>query len=103
MKKILISLGILGLFLISGCVSDVDYNTLSSELTATKTKLENCKAKECPKCEEVEETKIEVIEGMGEPYFKECPYECPDSYECAEIFDSEGKLKSWQCVTEAFV
>jgi len=101
MKKYIIGI-LLSIFLLSGCVSDTDYESVKGQLTRTQSDLVECRNKECSECICEEETTEEVKELVDEPYFEECPYDCGEYRECKAVYDIEGKIRNWQCVNLPF-
>ena len=104
MKKILLILGIFSLVLISGCVSDTEFQDVANSLYSCSNTLKE-EQKDLVICnniiDEMHKEKEECKE-IEEPYFKECPYDCGEYRECKEIIGPEGNIRNWQCVTIPF-
>ena len=95
-KQITIGM-LLSIFLLSGCVTDKEYADSQTGLNECVTALQRCNEKTCPACPECiceQETTV------SKPYYEECPYTCPEGMECKEVYDSEGNIRNWQCITE---
>lgn len=100
MKKYIIGI-LFSIFLLSGCVSDTQHQSVKNQLTRTQNDLVECRNKDCQVCEVCTEWK--PCEPCNEePYFEECPYDCGEYRECKVVYDSEGNIRNWQCVIKPF-